>query len=84
VGGARVAAIRRGLCVLVGAECDDDDGIAERLLERLLGYRVIADSAGRMNLSLRDVDGAPLLVTQFTLAAASARIQRWPSSTTGR
>lgn len=84
VDGASIAAIRPGLRVLVGVGRDDDDGIAERLLERLPGYRVFPDSTGRMNLSLRDIDGAPLLVPQFTLVAASARIQRWPSSTTGR
>jgi D-tyrosyl-tRNA(Tyr) deacylase len=50
-------------------EQDDDESRAERLLERLLGYRVFADEAGRMNRSLRDIDGGLLLVPQFTLVA---------------
>ncbi len=69
VGGAPVAAIRRGLLVLVGVERGDDEATAERLLERVLGYRVFPDEAGKMNLSLADVRGGLLLVPQFTLAA---------------
>jgi D-tyrosyl-tRNA(Tyr) deacylase len=69
VGGQDVAAIRRGLCVLVGIERDDDERAAERLLDRLLGYRVFPDREGKMNRSLRDIDGALLLVPQFTLPA---------------
>jgi D-tyrosyl-tRNA(Tyr) deacylase len=55
--------------VLVGVEKSDDEPRADRLLERLLGYRVFPDSAGRMNLSLQDIGGGLLLVPQFTLAA---------------
>jgi D-tyrosyl-tRNA(Tyr) deacylase len=69
VAGERVAAIGRGLLVLVGVQKGDDEGRADRLLERLLGYRVFPDEAGRMNLSLRDIEGGLLLVPQFTLAA---------------
>jgi D-tyrosyl-tRNA(Tyr) deacylase len=69
VDGECIAAIGRGLCALVGVERDDDEGSAERLLERMLGYRVFPDDAGRMNRSLRDIEGALLLVPQFTLAA---------------
>ncbi|HHH39679.1 MAG TPA: D-tyrosyl-tRNA(Tyr) deacylase [Sedimenticola sp.] len=69
VAGARVAEIGRGLLVLVGVEREDDEARAGRLLERLLGYRVFADAAGRMNLSLRDIGGGLLLVPQFTLVA---------------
>jgi D-tyrosyl-tRNA(Tyr) deacylase len=64
-----VAAIGRGLLVLVGVERNDDEGRADRLLERLLGYRVFPDEAGKMNLSVRDIGGGLLLVPQFTLAA---------------
>jgi D-tyrosyl-tRNA(Tyr) deacylase len=64
-----VAQVERGLLVLVGVEQNDDESRAERLLERLLGYRVFADEAGRMNLSLRDIGGGLLLVPQFTLVA---------------
>jgi len=69
VGGAEIAAIGRGLLVLVGVQKGDDEPRADRLLERLLGYRVFPDAADRMNLSLRDIAGELLLVPQFTLAA---------------
>lgn len=69
VGGSRVGEIRAGLLVLVGVQRGDSEARAERLLERLLGYRVFPDAAGRMSLSLRDTGGGLLLVPQFTLAA---------------
>ena len=64
-----IGTIGPGLLVLVGVEQHDTEQHAERLLERLLGYRVFADAAGKMNLSVRDVNGGVLLVPQFTLAA---------------
>jgi D-tyrosyl-tRNA(Tyr) deacylase len=69
VEGRAVAQIARGLLVLVGVEKHDDRNCAQRLLERLLGYRVFPDESGRMNLSLADIAGGLLLVPQFTLAA---------------
>jgi D-tyrosyl-tRNA(Tyr) deacylase len=69
VAGTIVGRIDRGLLVLVGVQKGDDDARAGRLLERLLGYRVFPDDAGRMNLSLTDIGGGLLLVPQFTLAA---------------
>jgi D-tyrosyl-tRNA(Tyr) deacylase len=69
VDGTIVGRIDRGLLVLVGVQKGDDDARAGRLLERLLGYRVFPDDAGRMNLSLTDIGGGLLLVPQFTLAA---------------
>jgi D-tyrosyl-tRNA(Tyr) deacylase len=69
VAGRTVGEIGRGLVVLVGVERGDDAARAQRLLERLLGYRVFPDEEGRMNLSLREVGGGMLLVPQFTLAA---------------
>jgi len=66
---AEVGRIDRGLLVLVGVQKGDDEARAERLLERLLGYRVFPDAAGRMNLSVTDIGGGLLLVPQFTLAA---------------
>jgi D-tyrosyl-tRNA(Tyr) deacylase len=69
VDGNTVGAITRGLLVLVGVERGDDEARAERLLERLLGYRVFPDTEGKMNLSLKDIGGGLLLVPQFTLAA---------------
>lgn len=73
VGGAVIAAIERGLLVLVGVEAGDGRAEADRLLERLLGYRVFPDGDGRMNLSLRDIGGGLLLVPQFTLAADTGK-----------
>lgn len=69
VDGAEVAAIGRGLLVLVGVQRGDTEVEARRLLERLLAYRVFPDDAGRMNLNLAQVGGGLLLVPQFTLAA---------------
>ncbi|MBX3666075.1 MAG: D-tyrosyl-tRNA(Tyr) deacylase [Burkholderiales bacterium] len=71
--GRVVGAIGRGLLVLLGVEAGDTCAEADRLLERLLDYRVFADAAGKMNLSLRDVGGGLLLVPQFTLAADTRR-----------
>jgi D-tyrosyl-tRNA(Tyr) deacylase len=64
-----IAEIGRGLLVLVGVARGDTDAAADRLAERVLSYRVFADTAGKMNLSVRDVGGGILLVPQFTLAA---------------
>lgn len=69
VAGETVGAIGHGLLVLVCAERGDDEAGAERLLEKMLNYRVFPDALGKMNLSLRDVGGGLLLVPQFTLAA---------------
>ncbi len=80
VDGASVGAIGPGLMVLVCAERGDSEAEAERLLERLLGYRVFGDADGKMNLSLRDVQGGLLLVPQFTLAADTHKGMR-PSFT---
>ncbi len=64
-----IGAIDRGLLVLVGVERGDTEAEADRLLKKLLGYRVFADANERMNLSVKDVAGGLLLVPQFTLAA---------------
>ncbi|UCC56202.1 MAG: D-tyrosyl-tRNA(Tyr) deacylase [Gammaproteobacteria bacterium] len=69
IAGKSIANIGHGLLVLVGIQQGDTGKEASRLLERLLGYRVFPDSAGKMNLSIRDVSGELLLVPQFTLAA---------------
>ena len=73
IDGKIVAAIGRGLLVLVGVRPGDDEHAATRLLERLLKYRVFADAAGKMNLSLTQVAGGLLLVPQFTLAADTGK-----------
>lgn len=64
-----VGAIDSGLVALIGVEKNDTEVQASRLLERILRYRVFADSEGRMNSNITDVAGALLLVPQFTLAA---------------
>lgn len=64
-----VAAIGQGICALIGVERQDTPAQADRLLERILTYRIFADADGRMNLSLVDIAGGLLLVPQFTLAA---------------
>jgi len=69
VDGTTIAAIDRGLLVLVGIQKGDSESEACRLLERLLGYRVFPDAGGRMNLNLGQAGGGLLLVPQFTLAA---------------
>ncbi|MCB1773758.1 MAG: D-tyrosyl-tRNA(Tyr) deacylase [Gammaproteobacteria bacterium] len=76
VGGERIAEIGPGLLVLVAVRPGDTEDNAERLLDRLLGYRVFADGDGRMNLSLGEVGGGLLLVPQFTLAADTRKGRR--------
>jgi D-aminoacyl-tRNA deacylase len=71
--GTVVGSIGAGLLVLLGVRPADDETAARRLLERLLQYRVFSDEAGKMNLSLTQVQGELLLVPQFTLAADTAR-----------
>jgi D-tyrosyl-tRNA(Tyr) deacylase len=69
IDGRTVAEIGAGLLVFVGITPSDGDEQTNRLLERLLKYRIFADEAGRMNLSLQQIEGGLLLVPQFTLAA---------------
>ena len=64
-----VGAIGRGILALIGVRRGDDTVAADRLLERLLTYRIFSDEQGKMNRSLRDTQGELLLVPQFTLAA---------------
>ena len=76
VDGGVIASIGCGILVLVGVERDDGPAQVERLAQRLLGYRVFADSDGKMNLSVCDIDGGILLVPQFTLAADTEKGMR--------
>ena len=69
VAGQVAGCIERGLLVMVAVRPADDEPSALRLVERLLKYRVFADEAGKMNLSLQQIAGGLLLVPQFTLAA---------------
>lgn len=69
VDGTRIAQIGMGVLVFVAVEPDDGAHQARALAQRVLGYRVFPDAGGRMNRSVRDVDGESLWVPQFTLAA---------------
>jgi len=82
VGGERVAAIGTGVLALVGVERDDGEAQAERLAERVLGYRIFPDEQGRMNRSLLEAGGALLAVPQFTLVADTRKGMR-PSFSSG-
>ena len=76
VAGETVGSIDTGLLVFIGVERGDDEAVAGRLLERLLGYRMFADADGKMNRSVRDIGGGMLLVPQFTLAADTTQGMR--------
>ncbi len=76
-----VGAIGPGLLALVAVQPHDGEPQAQRMLQRLLGYRIFADDAGKMNRSLADIGGDLLLVSQFTLAADTRSGMR-PSFTT--
>ncbi|QDA57226.1 D-aminoacyl-tRNA deacylase [Thermomonas aquatica] len=78
---AVVGAIGPGLLALVAMEPGDSEALIARMAQRLLGYRVFADDAGKMNRSLADTGGGLLLVSQFTLAADTRSGMR-PSFTT--
>lgn len=69
VEGELIGAIELGLLALIGVVRNDERSSADRLLQRVLDYRVFPDAHGRMNRSLREVQGGLLLVPQFTLAA---------------
>jgi len=69
VEGEQVGAIGRGLLVFAGIEKGDERAQVDRMCDRLLGYRLFGDAEGRMNLSVTDIAGGLLLVSQFTLAA---------------
>lgn len=69
VAGQTIGAIDQGLMVLIGIEPQDTPASADKMLHKLLNYRVFSDADAKMNLSLTDVNGGLLLVSQFTLAA---------------
>lgn len=76
VDGATIGAIDAGLMVLIAVEPGDGEPQAQRMCERLLGYRLFSDAADKMNLSLSDTGGGLLLVPQFTLAADTRKGMR--------
>jgi D-tyrosyl-tRNA(Tyr) deacylase len=71
--GDSVGSIGRGMLALIGVRPTDDEATVRRLLDRLLKYRIFADEADKMNLSLQQISGGLLLVPQFTLAADTRR-----------
>jgi D-tyrosyl-tRNA(Tyr) deacylase len=80
VGGKDAARIGRGLLVLLGVHEEDDEAAADRIAEKLAALRIFEDDEGRMNLSVRDVDGEVLCVSNFTVYGDSRRGNR-PSFT---
>ena len=76
VGDETVGAIGAGILALIGVERGDGEHEAERLVERVLGYRIFPDAEGRMNLSLAESGGALLAVPQFTIPAGNIRTKR--------
>lgn len=73
VKGETVDSIGRGLLLLLGIEAQDDRGSADKLLHKVLHYRVFGDDRGRMNLNVQQAGGGLLVVSQFTLVADTAR-----------
>ncbi|XKM13427.1 D-aminoacyl-tRNA deacylase [Orbaceae bacterium ac157xtp] len=82
VNGTIVGQIDKGILVLLGVEKDDDQQKADRLCERVLGYRIFQDENDKMNLNVQQVNGSLLVVSQFTLAADTQKGMR-PSFTKG-
>ena len=76
-----IGQINQGLLVFLAVEPNDTTAHAQRLAERVLGYRIFSDDADKMNLSVKDIQGELLIVSQFTLAADTAKGMR-PSFTT--
>jgi D-tyrosyl-tRNA(Tyr) deacylase len=76
VGERVLGEIGAGLLALLAVQPDDSEEQADRLLERTLNYRIFSDADGKMNLSLRDIQGGLLLVSQFTLAADTEKGNR--------
>ena len=73
VDGETIGEIGHGLLVLLGVERDDSTATVNRMVDRLLAYRVFSDSDGKMNLSVTDIGGSRLVVSQFTLAADTSK-----------
>ena len=82
VGGKPIAAIQRGILALIGIEKADTAQDTEKLFDRIVNYRIFKDPEGKMNLSLKDIQGGLLLVPQFTLVAETNKGTR-PGFSTG-
>ncbi|MSQ49908.1 MAG: D-tyrosyl-tRNA(Tyr) deacylase [Betaproteobacteria bacterium] len=81
VDGRTIGSIGRGILALIGVERGDQEAQAERLAERVLGYRIFPDAQGKMNLPLLEINGELLAVPQFTLAADTTQGMRAGFST---
>ncbi|MBE9399138.1 D-tyrosyl-tRNA(Tyr) deacylase [Pontibacterium sp. N1Y112] len=73
VDGECTGTIDQGILVLLGVEKTDDRGKADKLLKKILGYRIFSDDEGKMNLNVQQVNGGVLVVSQFTLVADTAK-----------
>ncbi|MCW9699065.1 D-aminoacyl-tRNA deacylase [Avibacterium sp. 20-129] len=82
INGEITGQIQQGLLVLLGVQKEDNENKADRLMEKVLNYRVFSDEQGKMNLNVQQVNGALLVVSQFTLAADTQKGLR-PSFSNG-
>lgn len=73
VSSERIASIDKGLLVFIGVQKHDDAKMCEKLAEKILKYRLFADTEDKMNLSVLDICGSVLIVPQFTLAADTSK-----------
>ena len=76
VGGNTVGEINQGVLLLLGVEKEDDRSMADKLLDKVINYRIFSDESGKMNLSLKDIEGELLVVSQFTLVAETSKGKR--------
>lgn len=76
ISGETVGEIGAGILLLLGVEREDDEAKADKLLHKVQNYRIFSDDAGKMNLSLQDIRGELLVVSQFTLVAETAKGMR--------
>ena len=83
VAGECVGSINKGILLLLGVEKHDDESTADKLLHKVSNYRIFTDDAGKMNLSLKDIEGELLVVSQFTLAADTKKGMRPSFSSAG-
>ena len=84
VAGEEVGAIKSGLLIFLGVDKGDSESSCEKMLEKVLGYRVFSDSDGKMNLNVQQVSGELLVVSQFTLVADTQKGLRPSFSRAGR
>ena len=76
VDGNCVGEIDQGILLLLGVEKEDDRSKADKLLDKVINYRIFSDESDKMNLSLKDIEGELLVVSQFTLVAETSKGKR--------